>query len=69
VIDASTNCTAMVHLPGKRALFCIMKNAAAMLRRTIAASARQQRQLQTLASMLARRTVVKEPRRAEPVID
>jgi hypothetical protein len=36
---------------------------------TIAASARQQRQLQTLASMLARRTVVKEPRRAEPVID
>jgi hypothetical protein len=29
VIDASVNCTAMVHLPGKRALFCIMKNAAA----------------------------------------
>jgi len=38
-------------------------------RRTIAASARQQRQLQTLASMLARRAVVKEPHAAEPVID
>src|ERR1700730_4153355 len=30
VIDAAANCTAMVHLPGKRALFCIVKNAAAM---------------------------------------
>src|ERR1700730_2918835 len=29
VIDASMNCTAMVHLPGKRALFCIIRNAAA----------------------------------------
>jgi hypothetical protein len=30
VIDALANCTAMVHLPGKRALFCIIENAAAM---------------------------------------
>jgi hypothetical protein len=29
VIDAPANCTAMVHLPGKRALFCIIRNAAA----------------------------------------
>jgi hypothetical protein len=29
VIDADLNCTAMVHLPEKRALSCIMKNAAA----------------------------------------
>jgi hypothetical protein len=30
VIDAAANCTAMVHLPGKRALSCAMENAAAM---------------------------------------
>jgi 3-polyprenyl-4-hydroxybenzoate decarboxylase len=30
VIDAAVNCTAVVHLPGKRALSCTMKNAATM---------------------------------------
>jgi hypothetical protein len=38
-------------------------------RRTIDASARQQRQLQTLPSLPARRAVVNAPHAAEPAID
>jgi hypothetical protein len=69
VIDAAANCTAMVHLPVKRALFCIIKNAVTIARCSIGTPARQQRQLQTLSSMPARRAVVKEPYRAESEIN
>jgi hypothetical protein len=69
VIDAAANCTAMVHLPGKHALSCVMRNAAAMRGERSTQLRGNHASCRTLPSMPAPRTVSTAPRAAESTID
>jgi len=69
VIDAAANCAVMVHLPGKHALYCVMRNAAS-LRGVRPASALTNRiACSSLASMPSPRITMTAPHTAEPLFN